>query len=245
MSKNSNLEEIRSLNYNALNRKEDIPAYFFEINKLIFNDGRPDSDLETVRLLGVWLKNNIKGGPGLSEPSAEALQIMLAGKGGVCSDMAQVFNNFCVVNDIAVREWGTTSAPFNRDFGGHSFNEVYCGDLQKWILVDVYWNFMFYNDEGAPLSVVELYQMKRLGQPIFFKSFNEDNMVEEATVNKNYLNSSITPFLICGYHNKIYDRYLSVLRPHLPIFIIHFILFALNKSYHYRFPFDNYKAIFS
>ena len=44
--------------------------------------------------------------PGLSVPSEEALKIMLAGKGGVCSDMVQIFNNFCVINDIKVREWG-------------------------------------------------------------------------------------------------------------------------------------------
>ena len=114
LSKNSNLNEIKGITYNFVNNKEDIPKHFEEINSIIFEDGKPDSDLDLVKKLCSWLQNNIKGGKGLSYPSEEALKIMLAGKGGVCSDMVQVFNNFCVINDIKVREWGVTRAPFNK-----------------------------------------------------------------------------------------------------------------------------------
>ncbi len=199
LSKNSDLKEIEGLSYNDLNSKEDIPAYFYEINQQIFKENRPTTDFEKVKQLSLWLNDHIKGGPGLSEPSDTALHTMLTSKGGVCSDVAQIFNNFCVINDLSVREWGTTSAPFNRAFGGHSFNEVYCKELNKWVLVDVYWCFFFYNEQQIPLSVVELYQLKRDNKVIEYEPFCLQKKVEETTVQKNYLNPNIIPFLICDY----------------------------------------------
>jgi hypothetical protein len=193
----------------------------------------------------VWLQTEIKGGPGLSEPSDIALQIMLSAKGGVCSDVAQIFNNFCIINDIKVREWGTTRAPFNREYGGHSFNEVYSNDLNKWVLIDVYNSLLFYSNSDMPLSVIELYKLVREKTPVQFKSFNASNVVEDDIVLKNYLDPATVPFLICNYSNKTYDSFLRCARPHIPIFVTHFILYILGKSYHYSFPLDNYKKIFS
>ena len=120
-----------------LNDKKDIPNYFTTINSKIFDKDEPIEDLDQVKKLTIWLNNNIKGGKGLSEPSESALKMMLAGNGGVCSDLVQVFNNFCVINNIQVREWGVTRAPFDNSFGGHSFNEVFSEKLDKWVLVDV------------------------------------------------------------------------------------------------------------
>jgi hypothetical protein len=245
LSKNSNLEDIKDFSYNLLNIKEEIPSYFYDINKLVFLDAKPLSDLEKVKKLGIWLQENIKGGPGLSEPSEKALRTMLYGKGGVCSDMAQIFNNFCVINDISVREWGTTSAPFNRAFGGHSFNEIYSKELKKWVLIDVYWSFLFYNEENQPLSVIEVFQLKRDEKEVFYKSFNQKKNLKLNTINRNYLNLNIIPFLICDYRNKTYDCFLGYLRPYTPIFMVHFVIYLMKKSYHYRFPLDDYKKIFS
>ncbi|WP_191859167.1 transglutaminase domain-containing protein [Hanstruepera ponticola] len=246
LSKNSNIDEIGTYNYNQVNKKEDIPKYFHEINDVIFFDGIPETDLEFIKKLSNWLVKNIKGGPGLSVPSEEALKIMLAGKGGVCSDMAQIFNNFCVINDKLVREWGSTRAPFNKTYGGHSFNEVYCKELNKWVLVDVSYCSMFYNNNNdIPLSVIELYQLLHDNIPITYKSFNDTICLDETTANKNYLNPDTVPFLLCNYSNKIYDKFLKTLRPYLPVFVIHFIIFILKKSYYYRFPLNNYKEIFS
>lgn len=244
LSKNSSPEEIDDFNYNALNSKNEIPKYFYDINQLIFKDGRPDKDFDTVIQLSIWLKKHIKGGPGLSKPSEKALRTMLLGKGGVCSDMAQVFNNFCVINDISVREWGTTSAPFNKSYGGHSFNEFYCNELHKWVLIDVYWGFLFYNDNDSPLGVVEFYQLKRRQEKFEYRSFITES-VESFTVHKNYLNEGITPFLICDYRSKLYDAFLEHTRPLIPVFVVHFLIYLLRRSYHYRFPLDNYKTIFS
>jgi hypothetical protein len=159
--------------------------------------------------------------------------------------MVQVFNNFCVINDISVREWGTTSAPFNRTNGGHSFNEVYIEELQKWLLIDPSWGFLFYNSAGLPLSVIELYELSRTEQVVHYKSFMPNLKIPSVQVTKNYLSSDITPFLICNYSNKTYDRYLKWARPYIPVFLIHFVVYVLGKSYHYKFPLDDYKKIFS
>lgn len=245
LSKNSNIDDIGAFYYNRINKKIDIPSYFFEINQKIFNAGKPKTDFEVVKMISLWLRNHIKGGPGLSEPSDIALEIMLAGEGGVCSDMAQIFNNFCVINDIKVREWGTTTAPFNRDYGGHSFNEFYSHEWKKWVLIDPSWNLLFYNGNDIPLSVIEVYQLLRQQVAVRYDSFNPNRELAVKNVCKNYLNPNIAPFLVCDYRNKIYDAFLRYTRPYLPVFITHFAIYLLNKSYHYRFPLDDYNKIFS
>jgi hypothetical protein len=244
LSKNSSTTAISGISYNTWNKKEDIPSCFYEINAKIFQERKLNSDLELIKHLTSWLCEHTKVGPGLSQPSDKALVCMLYGKGGVCSDMVQIFNNFCVINDIMVREWGTTSAPFNRTNGGHSFNEVYLKELQKWILIDPSWGMLFYDEQNMPLSVIELYHLARADKPVHYYSFIEGNEIEDIQVRKNYLNTDITPFLICNYRNKTYDRYLKLARPYLPVFMIHFFIYLFGKSYHYKFPMDNYKKIF-
>ena len=245
LSKNSNINEIMGLSYNINNEKKDIPPHFTKINNTIFDNGKPDSDLELVKKLCNWLVDNIKGGPGLSVPSEEALKIMLAGKGGVCSDMVQIFNNFCVINDLKVREWGVTRAPFNRDYGGHSYNEVFIKELNKWIMIDVSYCSLFHNENDKLLSVTEFYNLLRDDKKVSYQIFNNTKPVEHKSIVKNYLNSDNVPFLICNYSNKTYDSFLKVLGPIMPVFIVHFAIYLIAKSYNYKFPLDDYKKIFS
>ncbi|WP_417197849.1 transglutaminase-like domain-containing protein [Bizionia sp.] len=244
LSKNANEAVIDSCSYNALNGKADIPDLYTRINSEIFKTGKPETDLALVKQLVLWLSEHTTVGPGLSEPSDKALETLLYGAGGVCSDMAQVFNNFCVINDIQVREWGTTSAPFNRANGGHSFNEVYIQELDKWLLVDPSWGVFFFNNKGVPLSVMEVYDLSRSGQAVAYDSFLPDQHISLKQVSKNYLSPDIVPFLICDYRNKTYDRYLKLARPYVPVFMIHFMVYLFGKSYHYKFPIDDYKKIF-
>lgn len=244
LSKNSDIHEIETCAYNKVNDKKDIPSYFYEINDLIFLNGIPASDLERVILLSKWLVTHIKGGPGLSVASEDALKIMLSGKGGVCSDMAQIFNNFCVINDIQVREWGSTRAPYEKGYGGHSYNEVYIKELEQWVLVDVSYGMMFYYNENL-LSVLKLYQLYRNDKTVNYSSFLNSENANEATVHRNFLNPNTVPFLIANYRNKTYDHFLNIWRPYVPVFMIHFLIFALGKSYHYKFPLDDYRKILS
>lgn len=245
LSKNTNVEGIDDCYYNLINHKADIPEYFNEINHKVFEKETSLEGFDLVKYLSIWLQNEIKGGPGLSEPSDAALRTMLSGGGGVCSDMAQIFNNFCVINDIKVREWGTTRAPFDREYGGHSFNEVYIESLKKWILIDVYNSLMFFSNSDIPLSVIELYEKLRTNQSVQFISFNDLNVVDESNVIKNYFQPNTVPFLICNYSNKTYDTFLKYTRPYIPVFVTHFMVYLLGKSYHYRFPLDDYKKLFS
>lgn len=245
LSENSSVAAIESCSYNTLNKKEDMPSLYVDINTKIFKTHTPNSDLELIKQLVTWLLEHTNFGPGLSVPSEKALEILLYKKGGVCSDMVQVFNNFCVINDIPVREWGTTSAPFNRANGGHSFNEVYIKELQKWLLIDPSWGGMFYDNDDTALSVIELYELSRSKQAVYYKSFIPNKEIPREHVNKNYLNSDITPFLICDYRNNTYDKFLKFARPYVPVFMIHFFVFLSGKGYHYKFPMDDYKKIFS
>lgn len=245
LSRNSSIEEIETYNYNNVNPKSEIPKYFLEINDLIFENGKPEKDSEIVKKIGVWLKKNINGGPGLSVPSEQALKIMLNEKGGVCSDRAQIFNSFCVLNDIQVREWGSTRGPYNKAYGGHSFNEVFCSDLNKWVLIDISYCIMFYFENDIPLSVVELYDLLRNGHQVIYKVFDESFKIDASRISQNYLEDDTIPFLVCNYSNRVYDKYLKSLGPYLPVFIIHFIIYVLGKSYYYRFPLDNYRKIFN
>ncbi|WP_053069185.1 transglutaminase domain-containing protein [Bizionia psychrotolerans] len=245
LSKNSSVAAIAPCRYNTMNGKDHIPNLFYTVNSEIFTHGKPDSDLKLIKQMVTWLLAHTKVGPGLSEPSEQALHTLLYGSGGVCSDLAQVFNNFCVINDIPVREWGTTSAPFNPANGGHSFNEVYIKELQKWLLIDPSWGVLFYDVDKVPLSVIELYHLSRRDQFLHYESFIPHQDIPQAQVTKNYLSSDITPFLICDYRNAIYDRYLKIARPYIPVFMIHFMVYLSGKSYHYKFPLDDYKKIFS
>lgn len=245
LSRNSNKEAISFMSYNDWNKKEDIPSYFYTINNEIFPEGRPVSDLDTAKYLSAWLLKNTKAGSGLSEPSDKALEIMLHGSGGVCSDVVQIYNNFCVINNLKVREWGTTSAPFKRGNGGHSFNEVYVKELKKWVLIDSSWGMMFFGDEEIPLSVLEFFALSRINEKVNSYFFIDNKVTAREVVVKHYLNTDITPFLIYKYRNKTYDWFLKLARPYVPVFIIHFFVFILGRSYNYQFPIDDYRKIFS
>lgn len=245
LSKNATKQQTNLDTYNAINKKEDIPKLYHEINAKIFETGIPNTDLEKAIKIAVWLLKNIKGGRGLSLSSEEVLKIMLDGKGGVCSDIAQVFNNFCVINDIKVKEWGITTIPFNRNYGGHSANEIFSKELNKWVLIDVSKGITIYTENNEnPLSIIELYKANKTPAKIFYKSFIDSVKVNMSQIDNYYLNSTATPFLISNYSNKTYDRFLNIFRPYLPVFIIHFFVFVMNKSYHYKFPLNDYRKMF-
>jgi len=244
LSKNSSVSSINGYSYNQFNSKADIPSIFFEVNNAIFVNGRPVSDLECIKQLGIWLQDHIKGGKGLSEPSGNALQLMLDGKGGVCSDVAQIFNNFCVINDVHVREWGTTKAPFDINYGGHSFNEVFCNDFNAWVMIDVYYCLLFYDDTDRPLSVLEMYNKNIDSKFKRCLPFNYSKPITEDNLRQNFYDGDTIPFLIHNYSNTYYDTYLKFFKPIFPVFFIHFLIFVFNRSYHYLFPLDDYRHIF-
>ena len=76
------------------------------------------------------------------------------------------------------------------------------------------------------------------------ESFNSEYYIDPDNIAKNFLDPDTVPFLICNYSNETYDSYLHRLRPQIPVFLVHFILFLKGKSYHYSFPLDDYRNIF-
>lgn len=244
LSKQVDENHLEDCSYNQLNPVEEIPDLFKEKNKEIVNANSRKSDLDIVKAISIWMQDNIKGGPGLSEASDVALNMMLNGEGGVCSDFAQIFNNFCVINKIKVREWGTTRIPFSVDFGGHSFNEVYIKELNKWVMVDVYYCLFFKSETSDYLSTLEFFKLQREGVSVTPYLFYANDRIEPNTFVRNYLKPGLLPFLICGYSNKRYDKLLRQTRSWLPIFASHFFMVLIGRSYHYRFALDNPKQLY-
>lgn len=238
LSKKATINRINNFCYNTLNRTADIPAFYFDLNLLIFGNKKIIlSDLDKAIQIAIWLRNCIKGGPGLGQASELALRKMMNGEGGVCSDFSQVYNNFCVINDLKVKEWGLkicSNDPCLK--GGHAFNEIYSKELQKWILIDVYKSVLFYaNHHPNPLSVIDLLYLKKEKQKIFFSSFNKRTDVNPKIINDLYLDANSVPFVITNYNNKTYDYYLNKLK-FLPMPVTHGFLYLTGKSYFFEFP---------
>jgi hypothetical protein len=238
ISKNVTSDRADSFCYNGLNKKKDIPAIYFQLNNMILAKKKAQlSDIEKVKKIAKWLRNNIKGGPGLGKSSENSLRRMIKGEGGVCSDFAQVFNNFCVINDLKVKEWGlkiNTGKPSL--LGGHSFNEVYCKEFQKWVIIDVSKSIFFYHiSPKLPLSVFELINLKKENKEIYYSKFNKNFTIDNQNINDLYFISNSSPFVITNYRNKTYDYYLDKLG-FLPESIIHGLVYLTGNSYAYEFP---------
>ena len=238
LSKKTSFDKINRFCYNSLNKTTDIPNIYFDLNPLIFTHNKATlTDLDKAMQIAIWLRNYIKGGPGLGKASDLALRKMINGEGGVCSDFSQVFNNFCVINDLKVKEWGLrifTNDPCIK--GGHSFNEIYSKELHKWVLIDVTKSILFYSiDKTVPLSVFDLIRLKKENQEIYFSSFNKKAIIDYKRITDLYLSSNSFPFVITNYRNKTYDYYLNTLQ-FLPGPFTHGLLFLIGKSYFFEFP---------
>jgi hypothetical protein len=241
VSKKASLKTIESFCYNDINEKSNIPRLYFEINSLIFhNESNELTDFEKAKKISFWMRNNIKGGPGLGKSSTTALIKMMNGEGGVCSDFSQVFSNFCVINDIKVREWGLKNLSTNsRISGGHSFNEIYCAEFQKWILIDAAKSILLCNSNiNTPLSTLEYIQLKKEKKEIITVSLTKNEIIIDTNANEIYFFSNSSPFVITNYDNKTYDYFLDKL-DFFPVSIIHGILILIGKSYVFTFPENN------
>ena len=229
-------EEINKIDYNQYNNNKSIPKIYHDCNYKIFTES--DSlytDYEKVIKIACWLRNNTIGGPGLGFHSTKTLDMMIYVTNCVCSDFAQVFNYFCVINDIQVREWGLNNVFFNDN--GHSINEVYCKELKKWILIDVSRSILFYkSDKNKPLSVLETFHLsvKEINKNYF--SFNDSyelNDKDYKVIKHFFYNKNFRPFLIDRYRNNVYDFFLKKLH-FLPIPFVHGLILLLGLSYKLR-----------
>lgn len=234
LSRTKKLYELENLYYNKINRIEDLPEIFFHYNKIIFENQNPKTDIEKALTIAIWMRKNLNRGRGLGLDSGKCLQIMTESKGGVCSDFAQVFNNFCLLNNIKVREWGLKCLISEKKLsGGHSFNEFYSQELKKWIAIDTYKSIWFVDSTThSPLSTSEVF--KNGNQNLTFEYIDKSFTTDEQRVKDVYISPFFKPFFIENYSNKTYDFFLKKLK-FLPIPLIHGIIFISGKSYKFYF----------
>lgn len=229
-------KQFRDESYNTYNKKEDIHSIFFEDNPLTESEQKQSTLVKVIKI-AEHFNTFFKRGPGLGLPSDDSYITMRYKKGGVCSDYAQVFINFCIINDIKVREWGIKGS--NKDvIGGHSFNEIYSEELGKWILIDVYNSVFIVNKSSKELlSVSQLVD--------YMSGFNADNLdfqnivdnrkgLDKERLSKYFFENKNLFFLITNYRINQMDSVLKF-QKHLPLIVVHMILIVLRRYFNYMF----------
>jgi hypothetical protein len=83
-----------------------ISLHLFSTEPYDFGTTKADLSDEKEKKNSKWLRNHIKGGGWDLENPPTKHSKMIRGEGGVCSDMSQVYNNFCVINDLKSKEVG-------------------------------------------------------------------------------------------------------------------------------------------
>lgn len=223
--------------FNDLNDVKDVPKIYFDLNPNIPLQPQTDEFVK-AQVIAAFIRNNTIGGKGLSLSSGKTLEKMFAGEGGVCSDFSHVFNTFCLINSIKVKEWSCVDRFYKTNFG-HTFNEIYSSEFKKWIAIDSSSGIYFTDADGMPLSVIELFQYLRAGnklQYIFFSDYTHPNIERIEGI----YSGGAMPFLIINYKNHENDYFLNKFDG-IPSFIINTMLIFRRKHFQFVFVLDNYK----
>lgn len=239
MSKNFREKNADNIGcFNDINDINDIPGIYFEINRSIELNSK-EGEFEQALVIAAYLRKNFKGGKGLGLSSSVTLEKMINGQGGVCSDFSLIFNIFCFINGIKVKEWGCVDRLYKSRFG-HTFNEIYSSKLEKWIAVDCHKGIYFTAYTSTPLSAMELFQYLRSGNSLKYKSIS-DYVPKSIERTYSVYSKSTMPFIIDNYNNRINDHYLNKFQNVLPAFVINALLILLKLNHRFVFILDNYK----
>ena len=94
-------------------------------------------------------------GKAIRKDLAATWQLIEKSGRGYCADYSKLFNAMMHAAGVPVREWALGHDDFGR---GHTFNEVFDRDLEKWVFVDSF-NGMLVRDtvSRTPLSVLEFH----------------------------------------------------------------------------------------
>lgn len=194
--------------FDEFNKVADVPDYFLKINQEIAIHQHTD-ELQKAQQIGIYLRIQCKPGPAIGLSPEATLKKMLHGQGGVCSDFSEIFNLFCLLNDIKVREWGCIDKFYKTKYG-HSFNEIYSSTFKKWIAIDIHKGILFTDQDGNYLSVIELFKYLRAGNPLVVQYYSDYRPPQPERLSLIYAASSI-PFLI---DNKNYRYVCNFMRKH-------------------------------
>ncbi len=228
-------------NYNRYNSLSSIPRIFHEQNLLLQLDDT--STLEKAKEISKHITDYIKPGPGVGASSEKAMQAIIEGKGGVCSDISQVFNNFCVLNGIKVREWGVIDRFYEGKYG-HSFNEVYAPEMGKWIAIDPSRCILFYDEEDNVLAAVDIFDKTKKGEKLSFKEFNKLPYQTTDNTEQIYFNPDCIPFLIFNYKIKSQDWFYNNLS-FFPNSLTSLLMILTNNYFKYMMLYNDHKKILS
>lgn len=240
LSKNSKDKNVDAIGcFNDYNTIETVPQLFFTVNAEI-NLDNSDDEVDRAIAIGKFLRKKIIGGGGIGLSSEKTLQNMLAGDAGVCSDFVQIFNIFCLINGIRVKEWGCVECFYNSKFG-HSFNEIYSTKLQKWIAIDIHKGIIFKDEKNNTyFAVVDLFRDLRRGNPLVITHYS-DYVSPDLERTKLVYSSKSIPFLINNTENSAVDYYYNKFQNVVPSLIINTLLIVLGKNQTFIFVLDNYK----
>jgi len=227
ISRKTNYASIHGISFQAYNGPHEIPTLFKQMNELI--KVQPNkSDFERSKDIASWMRKTMKGGCGLGLDSESTLHAMMTTKAGVCSDYSQLFNIFCLLNNIKVREWGVIKRDTLHE--GHAFNEVFDNFMKKWVLLDVSKLIYFKGDTNTPLSVQEVFKKNANPQAVFFG--DHDKPLKSLHV---FDSAFFCPFIVSNYNNFKIDQIFKVAKS-LPASVRHLMLLFTGRMYLFYFP---------
>jgi hypothetical protein len=240
ISKNYKGKSVEKIGlFQDFNSIDAIPQLYFSINAKIPIDNSLD-ELDKALVIAKYLRQSIKGGTAIGLSSELTLEKMLDGKGGVCSDFSLIFNIFCFINGIKVKEWGSIDKFYNTQCG-HSFNEIYSTKYQKWIAIDIHKSIVFEDVKNNKLfSVVDLFTDLRSGNPLVISHFSEYHSPKQERIQKIYSAHTI-PFIISNNKNEVTDYYFNKFQNYFSPLFINAIIIILRMNHKFIFVLDNYR----
>lgn len=239
-------ENGEQANFNQLARFDQfndlsvVPDYFFKINSEISVAEHAD-ELEKSKQIGQYLRSKTKPGPAIGLSPEATLRKMLEGNGGVCSDFSEIFNLFCLINQIPVKEWGCVDRLYNTQFG-HSFNEIYSSAKQKWIAIDIHKGILFKDPSGDYLSTIELFQYLRAGNELIVEHYSDYRSPQIERLNFVYAAQTI-PFLVDNRHFKYISNCFQKYEKKIPKLLMDSWIILVQKNQKFIFVLDNYKKL--
>jgi hypothetical protein len=157
-----------------------------------------------------------------------ALHAINRGRGGSCSDWAQVYGGLCAAAGIPVREWGLCDS-FTAMRVGHAFNEIFSAEYGKWVMVDPFVS-MYATLDGTPLGVTELvdYLEAGRGDDIEFHAIDETRRARVAELVALYFKKCGHLFFLTHYNVFEQDRIVRAFG-WLPTSLLHSLLLVAGR----------------
>jgi len=134
-----------------------VDPFFLEIAQKLKLDALP-SDWDRALAISSHLLGSspvLNGGAVMSDLHGTYQRIVDKGD-GYCGDFVDVFVAISLAAGIPVRAWAFAFDGFGGD--GHIWAEIWNRQLHHWQLVDVFNNYYFFEEPGAPLAALEFRQ---------------------------------------------------------------------------------------